>query len=114
MSTDERARRIGLNEALFRQVNEQLLDVAESVRPSAEPLELICECGNLDCADHVRVDRDAYERLRSDPLLFAVAHGHAFLDVEEIVEHYPSYDVVRKRAGEAQHVAELTDPRSAS
>ena len=113
MSTDERARRIGLNEALFRQVNEQLLDVTEAVRPAAEPLELICECGNLDCADHVRIDRDAYERLRSDPLLFAVAHGHAFLDVEEIVEHRDTHDVVRKRAGEARQVAELTDPRSA-
>ena len=113
MNADERARRIGLNEALFRQVNEQLLDVAESVRPAAEPLELICECGNLDCADHVRVGRDAYQRMRSDPLLFAVAHGHAFLDIEEIVEHHQSHDVVRKRAGEARHVAELTDPRSA-
>ena len=113
MSTDERARRIGLNEALFRQVNEQLLDVTQSVRPAAAPLELICECGNLDCSEHVRVDRDTYERLRSDPLLFAVAHGHAFPDVEEIVEHHPSHDVVRKWEGEARQVAELTDPRSA-
>ena len=112
MSDVERARRISLNEALFRRVNEQLQGLAESLRPAGEPLELICECGNLECDAHIRVDASDYERLRSDPLLFAIAHGHDIPDVEEIVERHETHDVVRKLDGEAGRVAELTDPRS--
>jgi hypothetical protein len=109
---DERARRISLNEALFRQVNEQLEDLADTFRPGSDQLELICECGNLACEEQIRLDRNEYEALRRDALFFAVVHGHELPDVEEIVERHPTYDVVRKREPEAQRVAELTDPRS--
>jgi hypothetical protein len=112
LTDSERARRVGLNEALFRQVNEQLDELHETFRPDSAPLELICECGNLDCADQIRLDRPEYEHLRSDALLFAVVHGHELPDVEEIVERHPTYYVVRKREAEAQRIAELTDPRS--
>ena len=111
MTGSERARRIGLNEALFRQVNEQLEELADTFRPESEPLELICECGNIECAEQIRLDRSEYEHLRSDALLFAVVHGHELPDVEEIVEHHPAYDVVQKRDAEARRVAEQTDPR---
>jgi len=112
LTGSERARRIGLNEALFRQVNEELEELADTFRPHSEPLELICECGNLECAERIRLDRSEYQRLRSDALLFAVAHGHELPDVEEIVERHPGYDVVRKQDAEARRVAEQTDPRS--
>lgn len=111
MTDSDRARRIGLNEALFRQVNEQLEDLADSFRPESDELELICECGNLECAEQIRLDRAEYQELRSDALLFAVVPGHDLPDVEEIVERRERYDVVRKRDSEAQRVAELTDPR---
>jgi len=112
VTDSERARRIGLNEALFRQVNEQLEELADTFRPDAEPLELICECGNLECAEKIRLDRSEYQRLRSDALLFAIVHGHELEEVEEVVERHAAYDVVRKQEGEAQRVAELMDPRT--
>jgi hypothetical protein len=108
---DERARRIGLNEAVFRQVNERIEDLADTFGLTNEKLDLICECGNASCASRIEMDRRDYEALRSDSATFAVVSGHEILDVEEIVRRHKTYDVVRKRAGEAEKIAEATDPR---
>jgi hypothetical protein len=109
---DERARRIGLNEAVFRQVNERIQELADSFGLAEEELDLICECGNATCTSRIGMDQREYEALRSDSAAFAVVSGHEILDVEEIVERHPGYDVVRKRAGDAKKVAEQTDPRA--
>jgi hypothetical protein len=83
---DERARRIGLNEELFRQVNERLEELAESFGRDPGKLDLICECGNASCANRIEMEHGDYERLRSDPATFAIVKGHEITDVEEIVE----------------------------
>jgi hypothetical protein len=107
---DERARRIGLNEAVFRQVNERIEELADTFGIS-EKLDLICECGNASCASRIELGHAEYEDLRSDSATFAVVKGHEILDVEEIVKRHKAYDVVRKRAGDAEKIAEATDPR---
>jgi hypothetical protein len=109
---DERARRIGLNEAVFRQVNERIQELAETFRLNEEKLDLICECGNASCGSRIEMNRRDYEALRSDSATFAVVTGHEIVDVEEIVSRRKTYDVVRKRAGAARQVAEQTDPRA--
>jgi restriction endonuclease Mrr len=109
---DERARRIGLNEAVFRQVNERIEELADTFGLTNEKLDLICECGSATCASRIEMDHREYEALRSDSATFAVVKGHEMLDVEEVVQRRSAYDVVRKRAGEAKEVAEQTDPRS--
>jgi hypothetical protein len=107
----ERARRIGLNEALFREVNERVTDLAQRFDPAGR-LALVCECGAVECAEGIRVDRDEYELVRADPRLFMVLAGHELEGVEDVVERRAGYVVVRKREGEPAHVAESTDPRS--
>ena len=109
---DERARRIGLNEAVFRQVNERIEELADTFGLTNEKLDLICECGSATCSDRIEMDHREYEALRSDSATFAVVRGHEILDVEEVVQRRPAYDVVRKRAGDAKQVAEETDPRA--
>jgi aerobic-type carbon monoxide dehydrogenase small subunit (CoxS/CutS family) len=109
---DERARRIGLNEAVFRQVNERIEQLADSFGLTSEKLVLICECGNASCTSRIEMDHQDYEALRSDAATFAVVKGHEIRDVEEIVKRHQAYDVVRKRAGGAKQVAEQTDPRA--
>ena len=42
---DERTRRIGLNEAVFREINERIEELAAGFKVG-EGLDLICECGN--------------------------------------------------------------------
>ena len=108
---EERERRIGLNEALFREVNERLEELAQGFA-HPETLDLICECGNVSCASRIEMDRKEYEQVRSDSTTFAIFKGHEIPDVEEIVERRKAYDVVRKISAEAQEAAEKTDPRT--
>ena len=41
---DERERRLGLNEALFREVNERLRGLNEAFGEVTNRMELVCEC----------------------------------------------------------------------
>lgn len=109
-----REERIGMNEAVFRDVNERIQDVATAFSLTSEPLDLICECGDASCVERISLSRDEYEGIRADPQLFAVATGHVAPDVEEVVESRPRYDVVRKYKGAPAEIAQKTDPRSGS
>jgi hypothetical protein len=108
---DERAKRIGLNEAVFREVNERIQDLAEAFGLDDRKLDLVCECGDASCVAQIHLTLHEYETVRSDPTHFAIHHGHEVPDVEDVVETHDQYDVVRKRAGDAAALAEQTDPR---
>jgi hypothetical protein len=107
--TSERARRIGLNEAAFRRVNEELEGLAARFQVDDRLLDLVCECGNVDCDQRIRMSRPEYEEVRADPALFAVVSGHEIPDVETVVSRRAEYVVVRKRPGEPERIAEATD-----
>lgn len=109
---DERARRIAVNEAAFREVNERIKALMKSFESRSDRLDLICECGDGGCTSRIELDSEEYERLRSDSLTFAVAKGHDMPGVEEVVERRSGYDVVRKVAAEAERIAEESDPRA--
>ncbi len=109
----DREGRIGLNEAVFREVNERIESLAETFQLTGEPLDLICECGQAACVNRITMSRAAYEHVRSDPSTFAITPGHDVPDVEAVVERHGVYDIVRKQDQEALEVAEETDPRSA-
>jgi hypothetical protein len=108
----EQGRRIGLNEAIFRQVNERLEDVNRAFGSVTDTIEIVCECGNLDCDERILMSIAHYEALRSDPRQFAVVRGHETAGVEAVVERRSGYDVVRKREGDPARLADETDPRS--
>ena len=107
---EDRERRIGRNEALFREVNERIERVSGALRTGTDTMMILCECGNPDCVDHIEVSTAEYERVRDESTLFFVRPGHAKLDVEKVVEHHDEYDVVRKNGGAAEVAREL-DPR---
>ncbi len=109
---DERMRRIGLNEALFREVNERVEGLARDFGVEDEPLELLCECGNAACVERIRMATPEYRELRSDAARFAVVPGHEEPDVERGVERRGGYDVVQKAPGDPARLAAETDPRS--
>jgi hypothetical protein len=109
--TDERARRVGLNEALFRRVNEEIEALNEALgKPAA--MSVICECGDGQCMERIEIPLVDYERVRADPCLFVIVPGHEIPDLESVIEHADSWEVVRKRDGTATSVAKRTDPRS--
>jgi hypothetical protein len=106
-----RDERIGLNEAVFREVNERIEGVAETFELKTQSLDLICECGDGTCQVRLSMTRAEYEELRSDPHQFAVHPGHEFPDVESVVAKRKGYDVVVKNRGVPEKIAEQTDPR---
>jgi len=109
---DDRIERIGLNEALFREVNERVKGINEGFGDRVDEADFVCECGNESCTQRIRMSLDAYERLRTDATHFAVRPGHEIVDVERIIERADGYVVVAKHEGEPARIAQDTDPRS--
>ena len=109
---NERERRIGRNEALFREVNERVEHLNQSFDVADEPMELLCECGDDRCFEKIEVTREEYDRVRSTPTLFALVAGHESPDVEEIVDENDRFLTVRKRTGAPARLATELDPRS--
>jgi 5-bromo-4-chloroindolyl phosphate hydrolysis protein len=106
---DERERRIGQNEALFREVNERIERLSQTLQ-ATDSITILCECGDASCTEQIEVSLPEYERVRQDPTLFFVVLGHEQTDVEDVVEQGESYTVVRKTDGAAE-VARERDPR---
>jgi hypothetical protein len=109
---DERARRIGVNEAMFREINERIESLNEAFGPITGTMSVVCECGGAMCIEQIQVEPGDYERIRGDATLFIIVPGHEVPDVETVVERVNGYHVVRKNPGEPERVAEETDPRS--
>ena len=107
-----REERLGANEALFREVNERVAEVAEEFIAGEGPVEFSCECGDGTCAEKITMTVDEYEAVRAKPTQFAVVPGHEVPDIERIVERHPNYLVIEKQDPDAEEVARETDPRT--
>jgi hypothetical protein len=101
-SRERRAR----NQALFREVNEQILKLASQ----GDTTEFVCECSNTDCIEVVEVGNSDYERIRDHPTWFLIKHDHDVPEIERVVSEDPGYAVVEKFV--AEEYMEETDPRS--
>jgi hypothetical protein len=109
----ERKQRLARNEAVFREVNERIEELTSGGDWFGEgkSLELLCECGNRDCAEPLSLSISDYERVRQEPTDLLVARGHAIPEIEKVIETGPTFEVVRKIPGEGG-IARETDPRS--
>jgi hypothetical protein len=106
-----REERIGLNEAVFREVNERIGGLAETFDLKTQALDLICECGDAACVERISMTPAEYEQVRSESHQFAVHPGHEYPDVENVVARLKGYDIVQKNKGAPAKIAEQTDPR---
>ena len=109
---DERAKRIGENEALYRSINEKIEGLNETFGLVAESMAVVCECGDVTCTQQIELDIPTYERVRADPTQFVLVPGHEIPDVEHIVEEHETYNIIRKDPGDPARIARETDPRS--
>jgi hypothetical protein len=105
-----RERQLAENEARFRALNERLRNASGTWNPGEGALELVCECGDANCARAIQLTPRDYETVRGDEAQFMVVPGHERHDVEDIVAEHAGWIVVRKR-GEAAAIAAETDPR---
>ena len=112
MTEDSKAR-IGLNEALFREVNERIEDLNRGLAAVSDGMmHIVCECGDGECVEQLSVSVSVYERVRSDPTHFFVKAGHERPPAEVVIAEGDGYTVVRKQSPAAERVARDTDPRS--
>jgi len=108
---DLREKRLGLNEAVFREVNERIEGLSRLFRWSnREPLDLVCERRTATCAKRIEMSRSEYEALRTVETHFALYPGHADLEIERVISSHPGYEVVEKQ-GQAAEVAQHLSPR---
>ena len=109
MSDDEK--RAALNQAVARDANETVEDVAGAWDPPADPIDIRCECSRADCRETLRVSHAEYEAVRHDPREFLVVPEHVDERIDRVVGSVRSYALVEK-IGEGADVAEETDPRA--
>jgi glycerate-2-kinase len=100
-----RKARIAQNENAFRALNESLGASVHRGRPANELAGFVCECGNPDCDDTVRVPLPTYQSVRADAQLFILKPGHDIPDTEDVVAAREGFNVVRKHEDVADIVA---------
>jgi len=92
---EARARRLALNESLFRDVNE-LIKKQQSENEDERPT-FVCECVKVSCQLRLPVTLDEYQEVREHPARFFVYPGHEEPRIESIVEdRSPRYLIIEK------------------
>jgi hypothetical protein len=94
------------NQALFREINEHVPNLAQQNR-----IDYLCECADEDCATTIELMPGEYQAIRANPRRFAIVPGHDAPATERVVEEHDGYAVVEK-SGFSAGIAEKLDPRS--
>jgi|SRR5579862_1148100 len=97
------------NEALFRNVNEQIEAISQTL-PTVQAMEYLCECDDLNCQNMVWATPAEYESVRAEPTHFIVLPTHVDPRVEHVVSLHDRFAVVEKE-GAAATKAKENDPR---
>ena len=100
---DERGREAGRMQAIYRDVNERIVALADG-----STLKIICECCWEECADPLLVPRRAYESARVSGRQALVKAGHFDESFERVVANHDEFVVIEK-FGDAGGVAEAAD-----
>lgn len=109
---NERKRRIGENEAIFRSVNEQVSTLHGTLAAATETMRIVCECGSRSCTDQITVDTRRFTEIREDPTLFFIRPGHDLPETETVVSRENDYWIVKKDPGLPADLARATAPEN--
>ena len=98
MMADAAAERKGVNEARFREANEQLDAAAQDLLAAEDEsvVPFLCECPRLDCTQVVLVRLSEYAEVRSHERRGFAADGHEDLTIERIVAKNERFTVTEK------------------
>jgi hypothetical protein len=110
-SVNERQARLGRNESVFRAVNDEI-EALNQAFASVDEVEfgIVCECGDMSCAEQIQIQSAEYARVRTDPTLFFLVPGHEDLTVEGVAEAHQDYVVVKKPSGSPAGIAADSTP----
>jgi len=107
---DARQERLARNEALFRDVNERVREIAAVHGDDDHVYEFYCECSNADCTFQLKATLAEYEAVRAHSARFVIAPEHDLPEIEIVVERNERWWIVEKQGEPGELVAEL-DPR---
>lgn len=96
------------NQALFRDVNERIADMADKFDAAVETQSFICECSRIGCTDRIELTLSEYARVRDDPTTFVLVVGHEDTDHEELLVKTSGYLIVRNKPGLPAEIARET------
>lgn len=105
-SAGEREVRAARNQAIFRAVNEKIVEMNKRFG-EFDTIDISCECADANCTRLLPIRADAYASIRRSPRTFAVVADHVFPDVERVVLRKDGYAVVEV-IGRGIEVAEAT------
>jgi hypothetical protein len=107
---DHLAARVAMNQARFREANEEI--EPRAVIAGVEMVPFICECADPNCTKIIRATTGEYETVRADPVLFLNAPGHEAHSgpYAEVVSRNDRFVVTRK-IGDAARIVKGLDPR---
>ena len=91
---DKVEERIALNEALFKDVNKNILKASAEGR--YEEAHFICECGELTCEAKIALPVETYRQIRRERRHFFVKPGHEIPKAETVLERHDSYFLIEK------------------
>lgn len=97
--------RAARNEALFREVNQNIALLEERHGTASSQPVFLCECADAGCTEQLSVDAETFRRVRKQPRHFLLRAGHDDPQLERVVETHPDFVIVEK-TGEAGRVAE--------
>ena len=107
---DEVQRRVAVNEARLREVNEAI-ERGQWPAEAGERVGFRCECARLGCDQVIELFIGEYEQVRAHPRRFVLVTDHQVPGEDTLVDSGSGWVVVEKR-DHAGVVAEATDPRS--
>jgi hypothetical protein len=103
-------KRLAMNEALFRDVNERIREISDSFGQRDETYDFLCECSDPECRERVVLTRAEYEHVRSESTRFVVAKGHAMPEIESVVQQAQDHVIVEKEGVAADVAIHLDKP----
>ena len=77
---------------IFREINERVAEITVQQKESRS--EFVCECGRMDCNDHVDLDLGEYQTIRASGDYFIAATGHCVDGVDRVAESRDGFDVL--------------------
>jgi hypothetical protein len=92
-----RTSRRSRNQALFREVNDRIAELAASHDGFGETQAFICECSRMGCTMQVEISVHDYAQLRANRFAFLVLPGHEDAAQEDVLAHRAGYLVVQPR-----------------
>jgi hypothetical protein len=110
---DPVAERVARNDARFRESNEKLLAVSQSLDfGQDELLPFLCECADLECTTILQLTPREYEQVRRNSVHFINAESHeaSAAGWARVVDEFDRYTIVEK-VGDAGDLAAELDPR---